>query len=335
MKELIKKLTETFSPSGREEKIREVILEEIKPYVDEYEVDKLGNLIVHKKGNGKKILLDAHMDEVGFVVTYIDDKGFIRIEPVGGVNPANLLYKRVQFESGAVGTVGIEGETVKQLQENYKNITFDNIYVDIGAKSREEAEKRVKRGMFGGYTTNLEVLGDRLMAKSMDDRIGCAVVIQTLKELDSSPNDVYAVFAIQEEVGLIGATVSAFGIEPDMGIAVDVTGWGDTPKGMKRLAITLGDGPAIKVKDRYMIASKSVVDLLVKTAEENEIPYQMEVLLYGGTDGAMIQKTKKGIPTGVVSIPCRYVHTQSEIVDYNDVLNAVKLLKFTLKKEMK
>ncbi|MCD6238712.1 MAG: M42 family peptidase [Thermotoga sp.] len=334
MKDLIKKLTGIFSPSGREERIREAILGEVKPYVDEYEVDKLGNLIVHKKGRGKKILLDAHMDEVGFVVTYIDDKGFLRIEPVGGVNPLTLLYKRVQFESGTIGTVGIEGKTAKELKENYKNVTFDNIYVDIGVTSRKQAENKVKRGMFGGYMTEFAVLGDRLVAKSMDDRIGCAIIIQTLKELDMSPNDIYAVFAIQEEVGLIGATVSAYGIEPDMGIALDVTGWGDTPGGMKRVAMTLGKGPAIKVKDHYMIASKTVVDLLVKTAEESKIPYQMEVLVYGGTDGAMIQRTKKGVPTGVISIPCRYVHTQSEIVDYNDVLNTVKLLRSVLKKEV-
>jgi endoglucanase len=329
MKEIIKRLVETNSPSGREEKIREVIIELIKDYVDDYRVDSLGNLIAHKKGGGIKILFDAHMDEIGFVASYIDDSGFVRIEPVGGITPQILPSTRIMFESGVIGTIWFEAEELDKRIENLKNLTFDNIYVDIGAKSREEGLSKISIGEMANFHREFVDYGNRLLSKAMDDRIGCSILIQVIRELKSSHNDLYFVFATQEEVGLVGARTACFSVEPQIGIAIDVTGTGfrDTPKGLKRIPMKLGDGPAIKIQDWSLVADKRINDYIVKLASELSIPYQYEILPYGGTDGGVIQTTKEGIPTSVISIPTRYLHSQSEIVDYIDVLNCVKLVK--------
>jgi endoglucanase len=168
--------------------------------------------------------------------------------------------------------------------------------------------------------------GNRLVSKAMDDRIGVAVLIETLNQFDQSPNQVFFVFSVQEEVGLRGATTAAFGLDPDIGIAVDVTATGDTPKGLK-MAVSLGKGPAIKVRDSGMLSDPKVIDWMVRTAQSSQIPYQIEVLEGGTTDARAIQLARAGIPAGCISIPCRYIHFPSEMVDYSDVLSAVKLLK--------
>lgn len=334
MKELIKKLTQVSSPSGREEEIRNTILEELKGFIDGYEIDKLGNLIVWKKGrSGEKLLLDAHMDEIGVIATYIDEKGFIRIEAVGGVSPYNLLGATIQFPK-VKGVVGVEGETQEDLAKNIKELNFDKIFVDIGAKDRESTEKLVSPGTFGVYHAPFIDLGERIVSKAMDDRIGCAIIIEVLKR--SKPyHDLYATFTIQEEMGLVGASTVAFNIKPDMAIAVDVTTHSDTPKGNKRMSLNLGLGPAIKIKDSASISDRRVVEKLRKLAEENNIPYQIEVLLRGGTNAAVIQTTGEGIVSGTLSIPTRYVHSPHEMIDLNDVENAVKLLVILVEKEEK
>lgn len=328
MKELIKKVTEVCSPSGREDKIREMIIEEIKDYVDGYKVDRLGNLVAWKKGSsGKKLLLDAHMDEIGVVVSNIDDKGFLKIEMIGGVSPYILLGTRIRFETGVIGVVGVEGESGKELQENMKGLSFDNIFVDIGATSREEAGKLAPVGTFGTYDATFYDAGKRLISKAMDDRIACAILIQVAKELKNPKDDIYLAFTVQEEVGLVGASVAGFDIMPDMAIAVDITGGPDTPKSYKRMGFELGKGPAIKIKDRASVSSSWVVKKLAEVAEKYKIPYQYEVLIFGGTNARGYQVTRSGIAAGTLSIPTRYGHTPHEMVDYDDVLNAVKLLK--------
>ncbi|PMQ01461.1 MAG: aminopeptidase [Dictyoglomus sp. NZ13-RE01] len=325
MKDLIEKLTQTSSISGREDRIREVILEELKGFIDGYEIDKLGNLIVWKKGvSGEKLLLDAHMDEIGVIATYIDENGFIRIEAIGGVSPYNLLGTTIQFPN-VLGVVGVEGETYDELSKNMKDLTFDKIFVDIGAKDKESAEKLVPPGTFGGYYAPFIDLGDRIVSKSLDDRIGCAVIIEVLRKAKPY-HDLYATFTVQEEMGLVGASTVAFNIKPDMAIAVDVTAHSDTPKGNKRMSLVLGKGPAIKIKDSASISHRKVVEKLIKIAEENNIPYQREILLRGGTNAAVIQTTGEGIVSGTLSIPTRYVHSPHEMADINDVMNAVKLL---------
>lgn len=328
MKELIRKLTEINSPSGRESRIREFILDELKDFIDGYEIDKLGNLIVWKSGKGdRKILLDAHMDEIGVVSSFIDEKGFIRIEAIGGISAYNLIGSRIIFpDSGVEGVVGIEGETTQDVQKNLKELNFDKIFVDIGAKNREEAEKLVPIGTFGVYSTEFVDMGKRVVSKAMDDRIGCAVLIETIKRANPKCK-LYGAFSVQEEMGLVGASVVAFNISPDFAVALDVTAWSDTPKGYKRMSIELGKGPAIKIKDNASISDRDIVEKLRSVAEKNNIPYQIEILIFGGTDAAAIQRTSSGIPSGTLSIPCRYVHSPHEMIDLDDAENAVRLLK--------
>ncbi len=334
MKDLIRKLTEINSPSGRESRIREFILNELKDSIDGYEVDKLGNLIVWKNGQTeKKLLLDAHMDEIGVVSSFIDEKGFIRIEAIGGISAYNLIGSRIIFpDSGVEGVVGIEGETTQDVQKNLKELNFDKIFVDIGAKSREEAEELVPIGMFGVYSTEFIDMGKRVVSKAMDDRIGCAVLIETIKRAKPKCR-LYGAFSVQEEMGLVGASVVAFNINPDFAIALDVTAWSDTPKGYKRMSIELGKGPAIKIKDNASISDRNVVEKLRNIAEKNNIPYQIEILIFGGTDAAAIQRTSAGIPSGTLSIPCRYVHSPHEMIDLDDAENAVRLLKALVEEE--
>ncbi|KUK80385.1 MAG: Peptidase family protein [Mesotoga prima] len=328
MKKLIEKLVTISSPSGREDAIREAIAEEIKPYVDSMKIDPLGNLVALKKGkSGKKLLFDGHMDEIGVVVTHIDSNGFLRIDSIGGLSPYMLLGSRLIFETGASGVVDLEGETIKELGESIKNLDFDHIFVDIGAIDKSDAERKAPIGTFGTYDSEFIDLGKRLISKSMDDRIACAIMIQVLKELKDPKDDVYFVFAVQEEVGLVGASVAAFDIMPDMAVAVDVTAGPDTPKSLKRMGFKLGEGPTIKIKDRGSISSSRVVSRLKEIAEKKEIPTQYEVLIFGGTDARGYQTTGRGIASGTVSVPCRYVHSPHEMVDYDDVLNAVRLLK--------
>ena len=322
MKELIKKLTEAYGPSGREEQIREVIKGEIEGVADEMKVDAMGSLIALKRGSGEglKVMLAAHMDEIGIIATHVDEKGFIRFASVGSVNPLTLLGGRVVFADGTVGTIGLEK---REPEEEKKIPSLDKLYLDVGAKDKETAPVRV--GDIACFQRPFVALGDRLLAKAFDDRIGCAVLIQVMRDLKTSPHDVYFVFSVQEELGLRGAITSAYGIQPNLGVSVDVTGTGDTPEA-RPMAVSLGEGPAIKVKDGGMLAHPAVKNLLVETAEQVGIPYQLEVLERGTTDATAIQISREGVPAGCVSIPCRYIHTPSEMVDHNDVLNATRLL---------
>ncbi|SHF08396.1 endoglucanase [Marinitoga hydrogenitolerans DSM 16785] len=326
MKELIKKLTDVKSPSGREKEIRDIIIDEIKDYVDEYKVDRLGNLIAIKKGeNEKTILFDAHMDEIGLVVTHITEDGFLRVEPVGGVNPRVLIGAKVHF-NGYVGVVGFEGETMEEYSKNMNNINFDILFVDIGASSKTEAEEKAPIGTFGTYYSEFNDLGDKVIAKALDDRIGCVVMIEALKKMKKPKNNIIFAFTVQEEVGLIGASVAAYNYDIDMAIALDVTAAADTPKAFKRMSMKLNEGPCIKIKDGYTVSDKFVVDILKEVAHENNIKYQMEVLLFGGTNAGGYQTTKAGIPSGTISIPTRYIHTPHEMISMFDVEETVKFI---------
>ncbi len=331
LKLLTKRLTETYGPSGHEHRIREMIQSEIKSVADEVRVDALGNLIARKKGTGaaqrKKIMLAAHMDEIGVIVTHVDGKGFVRFASIGGVFPINLNGSRCVFENGIVGVFGRETKNASGWE-----VKMDKMFIDVGATSASDAPVGV--GDAAGFWRDFVDLGDRMVAKSMDDRIGCVVLIETIHQLKKSPHDVYFVFTVQEEVGPRGAMTSAYGVQPDIAIAVDVTDTGDTPES-KTMSVGLGKGPAIKVKDSGMLAHAGVKNLLVETAQQTKIPYQLEVLTGGTTDGMVIQTTREGIPTGVVSVPSRYIHTPSEMVDFNDVQNSVKLLVSFLGKPMK
>ncbi len=320
MKDLIKRLVETWGPSGYEDAVRALIREEVASAVDEARVDALGNLIVTKRptvaGPGLRVMLAAHMDEIGVMVTHVDEKGFLRFTNIGGVNPLNLRGSRVQFQDGRVGVIGREEKAEGEP-------TLAQMFIDVGAPSREACPVRV--GDPAVFYREFNDLGTRLAAKAFDDRIACAILIEVLRQLKETPHEVVGVFTVQEEVGLRGATTSAYGVDPALALAIDVTGSGDTPESKKR-PMKLGDGPAIKVMDGGMLTHPKVKARLLETAQRLGIPHQLEVLEFGATDAAAMQLTRSGVPAGCVSIPTRYLHSPSEMVDYNDVTNAVHLL---------
>ncbi|NLL95567.1 MAG: M42 family metallopeptidase [Clostridiaceae bacterium] len=327
MFDIIKKLAQTYGPSGNEKKVADAIIEMVKGKVDEIRTDPLGNLICVKKGNGsgKKIMLAAHMDEIGVIVSYIDDKGFLRFSNIGGLPPLVILGQRVVFENGTIGVIWYEEDI-----DDMKNVRIDKMYIDISAGSAQEAEKLVKIGDMAVFAGDTVKQSGRVISKALDDRIGCAVLVQLALNAPKTDNEIYYVFTTQEEVGLRGARTAAFGIIPDMALAIDVCCTGDTP-GCKHMAVRLGEGPAIKIKDRSVIAHPEVKDRLIDAAKKNNIPYQMEIMLRGGTDAGSIHITAGGIPSGGVSIPARYVHNTAETVDIKDVENAVKLLESFVK----
>ena len=324
MKQLIQQLVETAGPSGFESEIRKVIRDEVESLCDEIRVDNLGNLIAVKgrsRPGMKKLMLAAHMDEIGVMATHIDENGYIRFLPIGGVSALTCLGGRVKFLSGATGVIGVE------RLDSGKAPSISQLFIDIGCKSRQDCE--VKVGDVAVFERPFIDLGNRMIAKSMDDRISVAILIETLRQLSESdadlPYQIFFVFSVQEEVGTRGATTAAYGLEPDLGLAVDVTATGDTPKGLK-MEVSLGHGPAIKVRDQGNLSDPRIVAWMVKTAEKTRLPYQLEVLERGGTDARAIQLSRAGVPAGCLSVPCRYIHSPSEMVDFQDVENAVRLL---------
>jgi endoglucanase len=321
MKDLIKKLTDVYSPSGYEEAAREVIRAEVTPHVDTVEVDALGNLHALKKGDGsgQTIMLAAHMDEIGLIVTQIEKEGVVRFTNLGGLMPLNLAGARVVFGNGAIGMINVENSFSRPSVA----AGFENLFIDFGGSTREDCP--VKVGDVAAFVGPMVDLGKRLMAKSMDDRIGCAVQIETLKRLTASPHTIHYVFTVQEEVGVRGATTGAFKVEPTISIAIDVTPSGDVP-GDQKMSMDLGKGPGIKVMDRGSLSHPGVKNWMIDTAEANQIPYQLEVLTLGGTDARAMQLARSGSAAGCVSIPCRHTHSPSEIIDLDDVENSIKLL---------
>ncbi len=323
MKNLLKLLTETFGPSGYEENVRKLVQAEVKPLADEMKVDALGNLIVRKRPRSqtkdtKKIMVAAHMDEIGLIVSHVDQNGFVRFSSIGTVFGRYILGGRVRFLNGAQGVIGYD-----RFEKIHEMPPLEKIYLDVGATGKKDCP--VKVGDIAAFDRPFVEMGNRLVAKSMDDRVGVLVAIEALRALGSTPHDVYFVFTTQEEVGVRGAGTSAYGIDPDVGIAIDVAPTGDTPNGLK-MELALGKGPTIKIQDVGMISDPRVVQWMIRAAEKNRIPYQREVLLIGSTDARAIQVTRAGIPSGCISIPTRYVHSPSEMVDYSDVQNSVKLL---------
>lgn len=321
MKTLIKKLTELYGPSGYEQAVRDVIEAEIREHVDSITVDALGNLHALKKGSGgaHRIMLAAHMDEIGLMVTHVEEEGFARFTNIGGIQPLNLAGARVIFNNGAIGTINVEDSIYRP---NIK-AGFTNLFIDLGVSNR--ADCPVKVGDIAAFFGPCVELGNRIMAKSLDDRVGCAVQIETLKQVKNNPHDIHFVFTVQEEVGVRGAVPSAFKVDPTIGIAIDVTLSGDTP-GEKKFPVYLGKGTAIKIMDRGNLTHPAIKDWMIETAKSNDIPYQLEVLTAGGTDARAMQLARSGSAAGCVSIPCRHVHAPAEIVDLDDVENSVKLL---------
>lgn len=330
MKKLLRQLTETFGPSGYEDTVRAIVRAEVEPLADEVRVDALGSVIARKKpsapnGDTKKIMIAAHMDEIGLIVSHVDEKGFVRFSPIGSVFRRYVLGSRVRFLNGTQGVIGFE-----RLDNMNDLPTLDKVYIDVGATNKKDCPVQI--GDVAAFERPLMEMGNRLVAKSMDDRVGVLVAIETLRALQeqSTPHDLYFVFTTQEEVGTRGAGASAYGVDPDVGIAVDVTPTGDTPNALK-MEMTLGNGPCVKFQDVGAISDPRVVQWMIAAAEKNKIPYQREVLLVGGTDAKAIQSVRAGVPIGCISIPVRYVHSPSEMVDYSDVQNTIRLLTAVLR----
>lgn len=328
MKELVQQLTAAYGPSGRETEVADLIEKLLKGKVDSFHRDALGNLICEKKGTdkkGKRIMFSAHMDQIGMVVTHIEKEGYLRISGVGGLSVSNLRMRRVKFQNG------VQGVIVEQPLKPGETSSLRTCYIDIGAKTAAEAEKLVQVGDMAVYAEPGFEMGEhRLASPAMDDRSACALLVSLMQDLPACADTVVAVFSTQEEVGYRGSTTAAFSVAPDEGIALDVTLCGDQPEDRK-LAIDLGEGPAIKIMDARSISNPALVDRLFAAARRAKVACQREVLPYGGTDAAAIQLSRGGTPVCTVSIPCRNVHSACEIVDLRDIEGAKKVLLAYLK----
>ncbi len=320
MYSLIKNIVCCSGVSGREKKVSALIKNEIAPFVDECYTDALGNLIAVKRGSGaKKLLFCAHSDEIGFIVTYIEENGMLRLAPIGGINFVAAAYSEVVFENGTRGVLVPDSGTKADA------LTADRFYVDIGASTHGEAARRVSVGdcfSLVHHTTKLSA--NRISGRPLDDRLGCAIMVEVAKRIKNNECDIYFVFSVQEEVGCRGAKPAAFAIAPDVAIAFDVTGTGDTP-GAKPMAVKLGGGVAIKVKDMSVICDDDLVSELHALARDKKINHQSEILTYGGTDTSSLQLAGAGCAAGALSIPTRYIHSAVETVDMRDVKACVEL----------
>ena len=322
--QLLENILTAYGPSGHEGRVANVITAALEKHVDSLTTDVMGNLIAVKKGTegGKRIMLSAHMDHIGLAVIDADKNGFLRVCNVGGIRAAKMVSGHVVFENGVCGVVGADEKVEGELQ-------VSDLYIDVGAESKEEALSMVSVGDMCVMKPRMTKLGEnRIASPAMDDRIACFVQAQALLELQGDcKNEIVAVFSVQEEVGLRGATTAAYAAKPQLGIAIDVTGVGDVPSLKTKVAVKLGGGAAVKIMDRSLIATPWVVDMMEKLAKEKDIPMQREVLPYGGTDAGAIQKTRGGVPTGAISIPCRYIHSEAETVDIRDVRACIDLVK--------
>ena len=321
MKDLIQKLVEAWGPSGFEHHVCDLIRAEVADYADEIIVDPLGSLICRVGSGGTKVMVAAHMDEIGVMVTFVEPKsGYLRFSAVGGLLNSTLLGSRIRFEDGTMGVIGAPdyfgaGRTTSPEIEAF--------FIDV---SDGNGTAPIMPGSPAIFWRTMDERGSRLIAKSMDDRIGCAVAIETMRRLNrQTPNEVYFVFTVQEEVGLRGARPAAYSISPDLAIALDVTTTGDMIKN-GRMPVSLGGGAAIKIHDTGHVVPPAVRDWMIARAEADGIPYQLELITLGTTDAAGIQTARAGVPSGCISIPCRFVHTTSETVDTNDVEACVRLL---------
>lgn len=320
--EYLRKFIKASGVSGNEKEVAEVIKKEIAPYVDEVYTDAMGSLIAHKKGNGeKKLMFAAHMDEIGFMVNYITDEGYLRVSRMGGINFVASSYSHVVFDSG------LHGVLVPEARTGAQDFRPDTVYVDIGAKNKKDAERRVKIGDFCRVQPELyHLAGSRVCGRPIDNRIGCYMLYEVAKRLENCENDTYFVFTSQEEVGVRGSKTSAYAIAPDYGVAVDIGGAGDVINAAP-FAVVLGAGPAIKLKDGMVICHKTMIDLMKNIAEDKKIKYQLEILEGGGTDTCMLQQARGGSIAGAVSVPTRYGHSGVETIDMSDVEGGIEIMK--------
>jgi len=324
MNTLIQKLVATPGPSGFEHQIRDLIRSEVEAFADDLQVDALGNLIVRRgtRGpHGLRLMLSAHMDEIGVMVTHIDEHGFAHFTALGAVLPGRCPGLQVRFMNGVRGVIAVEPTKAKN-----RTLSINDLFIDLGASSREACPVNI--GEAAAFERPLSELGKRLAGHALDNRVGVAVLIETLRQVQS-PHELYFVFSAQEEVGVRGATTAAYGLEPDIGLTIDMTFSSDVPHGNKA-TLHLGQGPAIKVRDAKMLADPRIVNWIAATADKAKIPYQTEIAARGSNEARAIQVSRTGVPAGGLAIPCRYVHSVSEVVDDQDVRDTVRLLTLLL-----
>ena len=318
---MLRELTMAYGPSGRENRVAEVIATYLTPWADEIRRDAMGNLIARKSGrSGKKLMLAAHMDQIGLIVTGKDEKGFLRAANVGGVNPVTSVARLVVFENGASGVVFYETEEKKPGE-----VEFPQLFIDAGAEN-------VNVGDMAVFASELHLRGEYITGGALDNRLSCAALIEAALT-GKSPHELVLVFTAQEEVGTRGAGAAAYAVKPDLAVAVDVTKTGDTPKAALQ-SVRLGKGPAIKIMDSSVVVTPKVRRFLTRCTGAAGIAVQNEVLSAGGTDTGAIQRTAGGIPAGCISIPLRYMHTPVETACRQDVMDTVMLLRAVMAADM-
>lgn len=327
---LVKELASLNAPSGFEDSVRNFIREKVS--VDEIYTDSIGNLICHKKGNGKKVMVCAHMDEVGLIITEITDNGFLRFSTLGGIETAVLCSKKVLIgENSVPGIVCAKAIHLQKADEVTVPLKLKDLCIDIGAKDKEAAEKLVNTGDFGVFDGQYTPFGDNLVkSKALDDRVGCAVMLELIKEEYES--DMYFVFTVQEELGLRGARVAAYNTKPDIALVIEGTTCSDVYGSKPHNQVTnLGKGAVLTAMDRAAISDKDYYDFIIRTAKENNIPLQIKRTSMGGTDAGAIQRSGTGVKTAVLAVPCRYIHSPVSVMNLDDAESLHKLSKAVLK----
>jgi endoglucanase len=333
---LLSELCRTPGGPGREERVREIVVRELEPLVDRIRVDRMGNVVASRdprsrsraKAKPRRLMLSAHMDEISLMVTHIEDTGFLRFTTLGGFDPKTLSAQRVWVhgKKDVLGLIGSKPVHLMSDEERTKLPKLESFFIDLGMP-KNRVEKIVGIGDLVTRERDFVEVGDAISTKSLDDRVGCFVMIEAVRQAKSHGAEVVAVATTQEEVGIRGAQVAARQLEPDLGIALDVTPANDVPGSAGQDTVTrLGEGAAIKIMDSSVVCDFRVVDALRDTAEKKKIPYQMEILPKGGTDTAAIQHAGQGAPAGCISIPCRYVHSVIEMCHKKDVQAAIDLL---------
>ena len=327
---LVKELVSLNAPSGFEDSVRNFIKENI-PFCEVY-TDSMGNLICHKKGNGKKIMVAAHMDEVGLIITEITEKGFLKFSTLGGIDTAVLCSKKVLIgENEVPGIVSAKAIHLQSKNEVNTPLKIKDMCIDIGASDKEVAEKLVKLGDYAVFDGKYTPFGNNLVkSKALDDRVGCAIILELMKEEYQS--DMFFVFTVQEEVGLRGAQVAAFNIKPDIALVIEGTTCSDVYGSKPHNQVTnLGGGAVMTAVDRAAISDKEYYDFIMKTASENNIKLQIKRTTMGGTDAGAIQRSTSGVKTAVLAVPCRYIHSPVSVMNIDDAESVYKLAKAVLK----
>ena len=332
--ELFGKLSNAFGPSGNEEDVAEILRRDLEGYADEERIDKLGNILFYHNGQKgyPKVMLSAHMDEVGFIVTFIEEDGFLRFDTIGGITNNIMPGQRILLRAGTSylkGIIGTKPPHIMTAEEQNKIVPKEDLFIDVGADSLNQARKKsADVGMMGVFDVEFADLGDGYFrGKAFDDRAGCTVLAEVFKSMKDSPCNVVAVGSVQEELGMRGSRTAAWQVDPDYGLALEGTFVADVPGTRPdRVSSKIKGGPVVTIMDRAALTHPLVLKTLIKVGRERSIPFQFKKVPVGGTDAGSIHLTKAGVPSGTVAVPCRYIHGPASIVHIDDLKNTVRLV---------